>query len=78
MAVTPDKMKAKQRRDFYVAGINRSIDFIESNLTGELRLAKIASAAGFSKYHFHRLFRAMVGETLNRFIQRVRLRRLQV
>ncbi len=32
----------------------------------------LAGAANFSRYHFHRIFSAMAGETLTRHIQRVR------
>jgi len=38
-----------------------------------LNLTKLAEVACFSKFHFHRIFRAMVGETLNDFVQRIRL-----
>ncbi len=73
MAKTPEEIKAQQRRHMYVVGINRAMDYIEANLGQDLSLAKIASAAGFSKYHFHRLFGAITGETLNRFIKRIRV-----
>lgn len=57
----------------YVARINRVIDYIEAHLAEELRLDTLARVACFSPYHFHRIFRAMVGETLNQFIQRRRV-----
>lgn len=60
-------------RDEYTARINRVIDYIEANLDRKLTLAGLANVAHFSRFHFHRIFRAMVGETLNRFIQRTRL-----
>jgi AraC family transcriptional regulator len=73
MGRTPEELRIKQRRDAYISGINRAMDHIEANLGRELSLTEIALVAGFSKYHFHRLFGAMTGETLNRFIQRVRV-----
>jgi len=57
----------------YVSRINRVIDYIEGHLAEELRLDTLARVARFSPYHFHRIFRAMVGETLNQFIQRRRV-----
>lgn len=57
----------------YTARINRVIDYIETHLDRELSLDTLAEVANFSKFHFHRLFQAMVGETLNQFIQRLRL-----
>jgi len=35
----------------------------------------VAAAAGLSPYHFHRIFKAVVGEPLNQFIKRLRLER---
>lgn len=57
----------------YVARINRVQDHIEAHLHETLSLERLASVACFSPFHFHRLFRAMVGETLARYIRRLRL-----
>jgi len=62
-------------RQEYQARINRVVDYIESHLDEELTLRTLARVASFSPYHFHRIFGAMVGEPLNRFIQRLRLER---
>jgi AraC family transcriptional regulator len=75
LAKTADELKRKQCRDAYTAGINRAVDYIEGDIDGQLSLDKISSKAGFSKFHFHRLFAAMTGETLNRFVQRIRVER---
>jgi AraC family transcriptional regulator len=70
-----DDTVRKQRRAEYMARINRVIDYIETNLDGDLSLSTLAGVAYFSPFHFHRIFRAFVGETLNQFIQRIRLER---
>lgn len=57
----------------YMARINRVIDYIETHLDQELRLEKMAGIACFSPFHFHRIFKAMIGETLNQFIHRIRI-----
>ena len=57
----------------YLSRINRVIDHIAAHLSEDLSLEVLARVANFSPYHFHRLFRAMVGETLNRFIGRLRV-----
>lgn len=49
------------------------MDYIERNITEELSLENLADVANFSKYHFHRIFNSIVGETLNEFITRIRL-----
>ncbi len=57
----------------YIYRINRVIDYIENNLDGELSLEKLSGVANFSRFHFHRIFRAFTGETLNEFIKRKRI-----
>ena len=59
----------------YVDRVNRAIDFILQNLAEPLKLDDVARAAHFSPFHFHRVFRSLVGETLNNFVKRVRLER---
>jgi AraC family transcriptional regulator len=62
-------------RDEYMARINRVIDHIDRNISKDLGLEDLARVAHFSRFHFHRIFHALVGETLNAFIQRLRLER---
>ncbi len=63
----------EMRRQEYTARINRVIDYIDDNLDGDLRLPTLAEVAGFSPFHFHRVFKVMVGETLNDYIRRIRI-----
>ncbi len=59
----------------YVERVNRAIDYIVHNLDQPLRLEHVAGVACFSPFHFHRVFRSLVGETLNQFVKRLRLER---
>ncbi len=59
----------------YVNRVNRAIDHITRNLAAPLKLEEVARVAAFSPFHFHRIFRAMVGETLLDFVKRTRLER---
>ncbi len=59
----------------YVDRVNRAIDHITRNLAQPLQLAEVAKVACFSSFHFHRIFRALLGETLAGFVKRVRLER---
>ncbi|MBV1860368.1 MAG: AraC family transcriptional regulator, partial [Nannocystaceae bacterium] len=59
----------------YVDRINRALDHVTNNLASPLRLGDVARVACFSPHHFHRIFRALVGETLATFVKRVRLER---
>jgi AraC family transcriptional regulator len=67
--------KKKLLRDEYLARINRVMDHVEQNLDRTLRLDELARVANFSPFHFHRIFSALVGETLSDFIRRLRLER---
>ena len=49
------------------------MDFINQHLESNPSLDEIAEAASFSKFHFHRLFRALVGETVAEYMRRLRL-----
>jgi AraC family transcriptional regulator len=59
----------------YVDRVNRAIDHVTRNLAEPLNLDAVAKVAAFSPFHFHRIFRAMVGETLLEFVKRTRLER---
>ena len=59
----------------YGRRICRAVDYITANLTESLSVDEIAQAAPFSKYHFQRLFKAVVGETVAEFTRRLRLER---
>jgi len=59
----------------YTSSVNRAIDHVLLNLAEPLNLEKVAEVAGFSAFHFHRVFRSMTGESLNEFIKRARLER---
>lgn len=59
----------------YIERVNRSIDHIVCNLDQPLQLDSVAEVACFSPFHFHRIFRALTGETLNQFVKRLRLER---
>ena len=53
--------------------INGSIDFIESRLTEAINVGELAQQAFFSKTHYQRLFRAIVGEPVMEYVKNRRL-----
>ena len=59
----------------YVGRVNRAIDHILRNLDQPLKLEAVAQVACFSPFHFHRVFRSLIGETLGQFVKRLRLER---
>jgi AraC family transcriptional regulator len=48
---------------------------IQEHLDESLRLEELAAVAHFSPYHFHRVFRGMTGESVQRHVRRLRLER---
>ncbi len=59
----------------YVRRVNLAIDHIVGHLDQPLRLEAMAQIAHFSPFHFHRVFRSLVGEPLQQFVRRLRLER---
>jgi AraC family transcriptional regulator len=57
----------------YTQRIDRVIDYLRENLHRPVKLAELADVACFSEFHFHRIFTAVSGETLNQFTNRLRL-----
>lgn len=49
------------------------IAFIETHLGQRIELEQVAEAAGYSKYHLHRMFTSVLGMTPHDYIQRRRL-----
>lgn len=61
--------------EIYRTRIERALAYIQANLGGNVSLDGAAEAACFSKYHFHRIFTAAVGESFADFVRRLRLDR---
>ncbi len=59
----------------YAERVDKVISFIGKHLDEELSLDKLSSVACFSKYHFHRLFTAHTGLSLQQYIRWLRLKR---
>lgn len=64
---------ARSHRAEYVSRINRVLDYIERHLDQPLTVEGLAKVAFFSPFHFHRVFKALTGESLYQFILRLRL-----
>jgi AraC family transcriptional regulator len=62
-------------REDYAERILRVLDFIQRNLDEAMTPADLARLAHFSPFHFQRIFRALVGESVMGHIRRLRLER---
>lgn len=57
----------------YIEAIYKVVDYIHKNTDKNLTVKELADIAGFSQFHFHRIFSAHSGEALSSFIKRIRL-----
>ncbi|MGL4321117.1 MAG: AraC family transcriptional regulator, partial [Paracoccaceae bacterium] len=55
--------------------ILRVIDYIHDNPAGDLSLDALADVAAMSRFHWHRVFRGLTGETIAQCVRRMRLHR---
>ena len=55
------------------AMIQQSLDYIEENLQTEIAAAELADMAGFSLFHYYRLFQQATGLPVMQYILRRRL-----
>jgi len=62
-------------RSFYVRAVQAAIEHIAQHLDDALELEGLAGVACLSPFHFHRVFRGMVGETPLELTRRLRLER---
>jgi AraC-like DNA-binding protein len=63
--------------DDVLVHLRRARDLADREYAGELDLARLAAAAGLSKYHFLRLFKATYGMTPADYVSRRRIERAQ-
>jgi AraC family transcriptional regulator len=64
-----------QADEKYEQALLAALIYIQTHLDGDLSLERLAERAGFSPYHFHRVFRAFVGEPVKEYTRRLRLER---
>lgn len=57
----------------YYENLQKAVDWMEANLKDDVRLTDIASAAGYSAPHFHRVFTAVAGMSASEYLRRRRL-----
>jgi len=57
----------------YLDRIMRAVDYLESTLTGTPSLDEAADRACCSRFHFHRIFKALTGESAGAYVRRRRM-----
>ncbi len=64
---------SQRNREDYENRVEKAIQFMTRNLAGDVNLEAAAREAGFSPFHFHRIFTAITGETPQDFLTRIRM-----
>ncbi len=57
----------------HIDRINQILEYIEAHLDTNLDLAFLADKSALSKYHFHRIFKALLGEQPLKYVEKRRL-----
>lgn len=57
----------------YHKAINKVLEYIQENIGENTDLKTLAAIANISPYHFHRIFRSTIGESLAGYVKRLRL-----
>lgn len=65
----------KSTMETYSRRMRTVLDTLADRLDSDLDLSELAGAACFSPFHFHRVFRGVVGESIGSLIRRLRLER---
>ena len=65
--------KTERSANVYRKSIQDSIDYIENNLKSEFTVQELSENAGFSLFHYYRLFRGAVGIPVMQYIVRRKL-----
>lgn len=63
------------QENYYLQRIHAVIAYVRENLQADLSLDTLAQVAGFSPFHFHRIFKTLTDETINDMVLRLRLER---
>lgn len=64
--------KANYKQE-YIKRIHTLQDYIETNIHRNFTLDELAKVSGFSKYHFHRIFKSIQKESLFQYVTREKL-----
>ena len=57
----------------YVKQILNVLIYIESHIEDEITIEELAKIACYSPFHFYRIFHAIAGETVHKYVRRLRL-----
>ena len=68
----------KTTSDNYRLRLTSVMDYIHDNINGDLDVNTLANVACMSPYHFHRIYRELMQETVNATVRRFRLQKAAI
>lgn len=68
-----NRMKDEKCQEEYIRRIHKVQDYIEQHIGQTMSLEELSNTAGFSKYHFSRIFQGMLHEPLAHYVNRIRM-----
>lgn len=68
-------MPEQKCQEEYIRRIHKVQDYMENHLGQSMSIEELAGAAGFSKYHFSRIFQGILHEPLAHYVNRIRMER---
>lgn len=69
-------MLDKKCHEEYMRRIHVVQDYIEKHIAQALSIEELSKAAGFSKYHFSRVFHGILQESLAHYVNRIRMEQI--
>jgi len=66
-------MSDQECKEEYIRRIHKVQDYIEQHFGQPMSIDELSNAAGFSKYHFSRIFQSMLHESLAHYVNRIRM-----
>lgn len=66
-------MSDQKCKEEYIRRIHKVQDYIEQHIGEPLSIEDLSNAAGFSKYHFSRIFQSILREPLAHYVNRIRM-----
>ncbi|MDU1890414.1 MAG: AraC family transcriptional regulator [Dysgonomonas sp.] len=57
----------------YEKAVNKVVDYINQHLFDSPDIKKLSEIANLSEFHFHRIFKTIIGENIGEYISRLRL-----
>jgi AraC-like DNA-binding protein len=75
--IMSEDLKSGKKRVYSLERLNNGLTFLENNYANNITLKDAAAAAGFSEYHFSRLFREITGKNFLEYLNEFRIRKAE-